>query len=250
MKRFRADLHIHTVLSPCGSLEMSPSTIIGRAKQAGLDVIGITDHNSTRQCAEVAALGRELGVTVLYGVEIATKEEAHCIAFFEKEDEQEAFQRYLDAYLPHVANVPAIFGDQVWVNRHDEILGEEPWLLISGLNQSIDQIAQRVKSLNGLFMAAHIDRPSMSVISQLGFIDNSLPFDALEVSARCNWAALLAKHPYLKEKRIYTASDAHTPEAIGTSVSVVQAEAPTFTEVAMALRGEHGRKIWCEKELR
>ena len=49
MKAFRADLHIHTVLSPCGSLEMSPEQIIKSAIEKGLDIIGIADHNSTRQ---------------------------------------------------------------------------------------------------------------------------------------------------------------------------------------------------------
>lgn len=216
----------------------------------GLNIIGITDHNSMRQCAEIIELGAENGLLVLHGVEIATREEVHCIAFFETSDEQTDFQRFLDNNLPHITNHPDKFGDQVWVNRDEEIVGEEPWLLISGLNKGIDKVAAKVKSLNGLFMAAHIDRTSYSVISQLGFIDDSIPFDALEISARCDWAKLSAKHPYLTGKRIYTASDAHTIEMIGTSVSIIKAEAPTFKEVAMALRGEKGRKIWIEKDLK
>jgi 3',5'-nucleoside bisphosphate phosphatase len=246
MKQFRADLHIHTVLSPCGSLEMSPVRIVERALEQKLDIIGITDHNTMRQCAEVAAVGAERGLTVLQGVEIATREEVHCIAFFEKDEEMEAFQQFLDENLPQMPNHPDKFGDQVWVNRHEEIMGEEPWLLISGLNKGIDEVAQKVKSLNGLFMAAHIDRNMYSVLSQLGFIDENIPFDALEISGRCDWAKLLTKHPYLKDKRIYTASDAHLPETIGTSVAIIEAEAPTFKEVAMALRGQKGRRIWIE----
>ena len=33
MKTFRADLHIHTVLSPCGDLNMSPKNIVRKAHQ-------------------------------------------------------------------------------------------------------------------------------------------------------------------------------------------------------------------------
>ena len=49
----RADLHIHTVLSPCGDLEMSPENILHFAQIQGLNMIGITDHNSTRQARKV-----------------------------------------------------------------------------------------------------------------------------------------------------------------------------------------------------
>lgn len=247
MKQYRADLHIHTVLSPCGNLEMSPSRIIERAVEAKLDIIGITDHNTMRQCRVVEELGAEQGILVLHGVEIATREEVHCTAFFEMRAEQKAFQRFLDENLPHIRNVPDKFGYQVWVNRNEEIMGEQPWLLISGLNKSIDEVGAMVKSLNGLFVAAHIDRPRFSVISQLGFIDPLLPLDALEISPRANMDELLAKHPYLANYPLYTASDAHLPEQIGTAVSIIEAQAPTFAEVAMAIRGLNGRRIWAEK---
>ena len=49
MKQYLADLHIHTCLSPCGSLEMSPSEIVRRSLAKGLDAIAITDHNTTLQ---------------------------------------------------------------------------------------------------------------------------------------------------------------------------------------------------------
>ncbi|NCB98501.1 MAG: PHP domain-containing protein, partial [Bacteroidia bacterium] len=73
----RADLHIHTILSPCGDIEMTPSFIVKKAKEKGLDLIAITDHNSTRQCEEVVRIGKREGVEVLCGAEITTKEEVH-----------------------------------------------------------------------------------------------------------------------------------------------------------------------------
>ncbi|MDX9771348.1 MAG: PHP domain-containing protein, partial [Tenuifilaceae bacterium] len=47
MQTYRADLHIHTVLSPCGDLDMSPRNIVELAKARNLDIIAVTDHNST-----------------------------------------------------------------------------------------------------------------------------------------------------------------------------------------------------------
>ncbi|HKJ42726.1 MAG TPA: PHP domain-containing protein, partial [Sunxiuqinia sp.] len=53
MKAYRADLHIHSILSPCADLDMSPDRIVQFAIERGLDMIAVTDHNSTRQCAMV-----------------------------------------------------------------------------------------------------------------------------------------------------------------------------------------------------
>ena len=58
----RADLHIHTVLSPCGDLEMSPENILHFAQIQGLNMIGITDHNSTRQAPIIRDYGKTKGI--------------------------------------------------------------------------------------------------------------------------------------------------------------------------------------------
>lgn len=82
MKEFRVDLHLHTCLSPCGSLEMSPRQIVETALEQGLDAIAVTDHNSTLQCPEIQTLGEECGLVVFAGAEVTTREEAHCVALF------------------------------------------------------------------------------------------------------------------------------------------------------------------------
>lgn len=97
MKEFRVDLHLHTCLSPCGSLEMSPQRIVETALERGLDAIAVTDHNSTLQCPEILALGEERGLMVFAGAEVTTREEAHCVALFADDRARAAFQMYLDA---------------------------------------------------------------------------------------------------------------------------------------------------------
>ncbi|HNX58188.1 MAG TPA: PHP domain-containing protein, partial [Spirochaetota bacterium] len=57
----RADLHIHSCLSPCGSLDMSPSRIVERAVESGLDVIALTDHNSALNCPALEEAARGYG---------------------------------------------------------------------------------------------------------------------------------------------------------------------------------------------
>ena len=82
MKQYLADLHIHTCLSPCGSLEMSPSEIVRRSLAKGLDAIAITDHNTTLQCPEIQSLGERFGLRVFAGEVLATHDETQRQALY------------------------------------------------------------------------------------------------------------------------------------------------------------------------
>ena len=222
---------------------MSPDVIIRRALEEKLDVIGIADHNSTKQCEVIKQMGLEVGLTVLCGAEINTREEVHCLVFFENKDKLNEFQQYIDAHLPVVKNKPKLFGDQVWVDKENNILGEELRLLIVGLNVSIDEVSEKVAELEGLFIPAHVDRPRNSVTSQLGFLPAYLKVSGIELSANVNIGAFESKHPWVKNYSVIVNSDAHVPEQIGSSYTVMQLYEPSFNEVKMALKNETGRRI-------
>jgi predicted metal-dependent phosphoesterase TrpH len=135
MDVFRADLHIHTVLSPCGDLEMSPKNIVMNAKKQGLDIIGITDHNSTKHGPLIKKIGEQNGIFVMLGVEVTTKEEVHCLAYFEDEHLLADFQQYLSDNLPYIKNNPDYFGYQVVLDEKENIIEEVDSLLVTGINQ-------------------------------------------------------------------------------------------------------------------
>jgi len=243
MKVFNADLHIHTVLSPCGSLEMSPKTIVKTAVEKKIDIIGITDHNSTRQCRVVADEAEKAGLTCYCGAEVTTKEEVHCLAFFENFEKLDLFQQYLEMNLPDIMNDTNLFGYQVVVNELEEIVFQESKLLISALNQSIDQVEQEVHRLGGIFIPAHVNRSKFGLISQLGFIPPDLKFDALELTKHLKTDQFLMAWPYLKDATIIRSSDAHQPEVIGESFTRLQMKSKDFNEFRMALRKEDGREV-------
>ena len=115
----RADLHIHTVLSPCGDLEMSPENILHFAQIQGLNMIGITDHNSTRQAPIIRDYGKTKGIFVLTGAEICSKEEVHALTFFETDEQLTIFQHYLDVHLPDIPNEP----EEKLVSSHSRVKG-------------------------------------------------------------------------------------------------------------------------------
>ena len=126
---YKADLHIHSVLSPCADLEMSPLNIINKAKERKLDIIGLTDHNSTKQCKITCEIGKKNGIFVLCGAEITTKEEVHCLAFFENDERLLEFQQYIETHLPRIKNEIKRFGYQLIVDEDENIIAEEEILL-------------------------------------------------------------------------------------------------------------------------
>ena len=244
MRSFKADLHIHSVLSPCGDLEMSPSNIISKAKELGIECLGIADHNCTLNAKLTQRLGKENGIFVLMGAEVTTKEEAHCLCFFEKEEELDAFQTYLDEKLPKIELDEERFGYQLVVNENEEILEMKEYLLISALDADLDEVYNMVHSLNGLFIPAHINKGANSLTSQLGFVPPDIKADGLEISAHITKQAYLKKNAYLKKFQFIQSSDAHYIHLIGETFCYIIAENElSFSEFRLAIAGKEGRYI-------
>jgi 3',5'-nucleoside bisphosphate phosphatase len=242
MKNYRTDFHIHTLLSPCGSLEMSPCNIIHRAREMQLDIIAITDHNATHHCALAAKLGSEAGIMVIAGAEVTTREEVHCLALFETDEAVTAFQAFLDAHLPFIPNNPEKFGDQVVIDEEEMIIEQPAALLLSALTAGIDEVERQVHALNGLFIPAHINRPSYSLISQLGFVPVGLKADAMEVHRKSNLEEVRATHRIDPSVTLLKSSDAHHLQDIGKGYSEFYMAEATFSEIRLALAGLNGRK--------
>ena len=238
MKTLRADLHIHTILSPCGDLEMSPFQIISRAREMNLDMIGITDHNSTRQCGLIRTLGAEAGILVLAGAEVTTHEEVHCLAFFPDDHHLDLFQQFLDLHIPDIQNDPARFGHQIVVNREEEIIYTEERMLSAALSCSIDELEQEVHRLNGLFIPAHIDRPRFSLTGQLGFIPRDLRMDAVEISPNTTRELILERYPEIKSTTVIRSSDAHYLHQIGTMITRLTVITTDFSGIQLAMKNK------------
>ncbi len=243
MKRFRADMHIHTVLSPCGSLDMSPGRIVREAVVKKLDIIAVTDHNHTGHARIIRRLGEQAGLYVVYGAEVTTREEVHCLAFFDTDEQLVAFQEYLDEHLPFMENNPDYFGDQVIVDRDEMILEEISHSLYPGIDQSIDEVAKKVLGMDGLFVPAHVDRKMNGLYAQIGFLPPYLDVSAVEIHRNTNPEEYVQEHPELEKLVIVQNSDAHYPEDIGRKWSEYLLEEPGFTEIAKAYRGEDGREV-------
>lgn len=240
--QYRADLHIHSLLSPCGSLEMSPMNIVKAALDAHLNIIGITDHNSTKQAPLIKKIGEKMGLFVLCGAEINSSEEVHCLTLFENNELLNEFQNYIDQHIIPFPNNTSLFGDQIVVDEKEIIIEEVDNLLINALNVSLVEIEQRAHSLGGLVIPAHIDRSFNGLFSQLGFLPEKLNVDAFELSKNANTHQWSISQKLPRGATLIRSSDAHYPNQIGSSFTIFELEKISFQELKMALKQKNGRR--------
>ncbi|WP_343253127.1 PHP domain-containing protein [Ligaoa zhengdingensis] len=202
------DLHIHSALSPCGDNDMTPNNIVNMALLKGLDVIALTDHNSSKNCPAFAEVARAAGLTALCGMEINTCEEIHAVCLFPALDAAMEFDRYVYDRLPDVENNPAIFGEQRILGADDELLGYEPKLLINACEISVMELSGLMRRFGGLCFPAHIDKSAYSITASLGLIPPECGFGAFEVKDPAQTQRLLPLLPD-PEALILHNSDAH-----------------------------------------
>lgn len=246
LRRIKADLHIHTCLSPCAGLGMSPLGVVKEAVRKGLDLIGICDHNSAENVLAARNAGRKRGITVLGGMEVASSEEAHILVFFDRDDDLFRFQ---DTVYRHLEgeNDEQAFGRQVIADEEDGVSGFCARLLIGATSLSVEQIVAAARSARGesLVVAAHVDRDVFSLIGQLGFIPPHLGLDAVEVSRHTGIDEAKKRFPDCAKYPVITGSDAHHPEDIGSRAVSLLIGDGTVAEIKKALAGRDGRKAVC-----
>jgi predicted metal-dependent phosphoesterase TrpH len=214
---------------------MVPTAIVQRAKQAGLDVIGVCDHNTAENVGAVLRAGRKEDLPVIPGMEITSREEVHVLGLFESEDQLVPLQRLVYENLDG-ENDPELFGPQTIVDESDNVLGSTTKLLIGATRFSLEETVTAIHESGGVAIAAHIDRERFGLIGQLGLVPEGLLVDALEVSARSSirsWG----------DYAVVTFSDAHVLKDIGRSSTCFLLEEATLEEIAMALRNEDGRTM-------
>lgn len=163
---------------------MIPPLIVQRALELGLGLIGIADHNCAANAAAVIEAAQGTGLTVLPGMEVQTREEVHMLCMFDTLEQVASWQRTVDAALPGLPNREDFFGAQYVVDATGAHRYTEERLLATSTALSVEQVAADVEALGGLCIPAHIDRPSYSIVSNLGFVPQGLPVAGLEITPR------------------------------------------------------------------
>lgn len=214
---------------------MTPANIVGMAKLKELQVIAITDHNSCRNCGPAMELGDEAGILVIPGMELTTEEEVHVICLFESLPAAMEFDACVYQRLQKIVNNPNIFGKQLVVDKTEEIIDEEPYLLINATSISFDEVFSLVKEFHGIMIPAHIDKNSNSLLSNLGFIPNTSQFTCIEVKDLENIALIQKRNPYVNGCRVVSNSDAHNLWGLNEASNRIYVKEVTIQGVLKAL---------------
>jgi PHP family Zn ribbon phosphoesterase len=221
---------------------MSPRALVAAAREKGLDMIAVSDHNSAENAAAVIRAAG-LRPMVIPGLEICTVEEVHVLGLFETVHAALSMQDLVYQRLTDQPHRPDLFGDQVVVNEEDDVLGFVDRMLIGAVSLDLTQVVAAIHERGGLAVASHVDRPMFGLLAVLGFVPENPALDALELSRRVDPGRFLAERPDARGHPLIRSSDAHHPDQVGLAWTEFELESPTFREIRMALKGENGRRI-------
>lgn len=208
MNKYYYDLHIHSCLSPCADNDMTPENIAGMASLNGLNIVALTDHNTTKNCRAFFAAAKRYGIVPIAGAELTTAEDIHIVALFRTLEAAEEFDDRYQKYRILYKNKKDIFGDQLIYGENDKIIGEEEYLLLNASTLSITDTVKLVNSFDAVCFPAHIDRNANGIIAILGNLPEDPDFNCVELHDNENIDEYITKYN-IKDKITIVNSDAH-----------------------------------------
>lgn len=214
---------------------MTPGNIVGMSALKGLDVIAVTDHNSCRNCPAVLKLAQEYNMAAIPGMELTTLEEVHVLCFFAELADALRFDEYVYSKLIKIPNDEKVFGKQEICDEEDRVIDNEPYLLINATEISFDDLGALMKEYRGVYLPAHIDKSSNSLLSNLGFIAPEADFTAAEFANLTKYEEISNKNPHLKQCNIITDSDAHELGRIQEAMNFITCESRSRQDIIKAI---------------
>ncbi|MCL4234892.1 MAG: PHP domain-containing protein, partial [Deltaproteobacteria bacterium] len=156
MKDFAADLHIHTVLSPCADAAMRPPAIVEAALARGIGMIAICDHNATANIGAVreAAAG---DLIVIAGIEITTVEEVHVLGWFGDDAAADAVAAVVRATLPARSGLRGALRAPEVVDALGAIVEHPDAAYESACALPLGHAVGLIRANGGIAVAAHAD---------------------------------------------------------------------------------------------
>ena len=240
LKTYRAELHLHTVLSPCASIEMIPPLIVQDAISKGINLIAISDHNAIDNIEAVMKAAKGSSVTVLPGIELQTREEIHSLCLFDNLDHIRAFYDQVKPTFPAIKNNVEYFGEQFVVDETGDFIRREERLLISSSSLTLKAAWQMISKHHGLLIPAHVNRSAFGLFPVLGFIPSDIDLEILEISKHITPTKAIEAYPQLKNYHLIQSGDAHFLNEI-IALNLFHMAEPTINEMRLALRGKDGR---------
>ncbi|MCV2395411.1 PHP domain-containing protein [Actinotalea sp. M2MS4P-6] len=217
----RIDLHAHSAASDGTE---PPSGVIASAAAAGLDVVALTDHDTTRGWAEAAVAAREHGVALVRGVELSCRHGGRSL--------------HLLSYL-HDPEHPALLAEaeRVRAARHERARTMVD-LLAKDFPLTWDDVEEQVGE------GATVGRPHIAdALVALGVVaDRSAAFSELLATGSPYW---VPHHALLLRDAIGLVLEAGGVPVLAHPGAVARGRVVTETEVATFVgAGLAGLEVW------
>ena len=209
MSSFFYDLHVHSCLSPCGDDDMTPANIAGMASLNGLNIVALTDHNTSKNCPAFFANAKKYGIVPVAGMELTSAEDIHVICLFPTLEAAMDFDSFVDGQRIKIPNRKEIFGNQLVMNESDEVVSEEPDLLINATTIDLESAFREVTTRGGACYPAHVDRESGGMIAVLGDLPYTPRYAAFELNDKASYGEYAERYEKLRGMRYIVSSDAH-----------------------------------------
>lgn len=245
------DLHIHIgrtksgrAVKITGSKTLTLQNILNTASsEKGLDMIGIIDCHSPEVIDEIEELleqGKMIQLpkggfryektTLIPGSELELYDEnckgpIHVLCFFPTIDLMKEFSKWLQPILKNIH------------------------LSSQRLYCTAEDLQEKVKQLNGLFIPAHVFTPFKSLYGKgvrksLKEVFDPEKIDAIELGLSSD-TYMVKGIEELEKYTFVTNSDAHSLGKLAREYQKIKMEDCTFTELALALKEQEGREILC-----
>lgn len=208
MRKLYYSLHNHSCLSPCADNDNTPNNLLGMATLSGINVMALTDHNSTKNCPAFFEAAKRYDVIPIAGMELTTSEDIHVVFLFYELDDSLRFGEFVDRHRTLIRNRPDIFGEQLILDGDDNVIGKEEHLLSNATTISVEDVPELAERFRAVCFPAHIDRAANSIVAILGTIPEHLSFSCVEIHNKDNIPSY--KEKYIpKGAVVLVDSDAH-----------------------------------------
>lgn len=234
MKKYY-DLHIHSCLSPCADSDMTPNNIAGMSYLNKLDIVALTDHNSSKNCPAFFKAARNYGIVPIAGMELTTAEEIHVVCLFEEISDAMKFEEIIAPCRMAIPNKTPIYNEQLVMDENDNITEIMPNILSLATTVTIEDAFDITDNLGGVCYPAHIDKDSNSVIAMLGDIPSHIPYKSFEFHDKDKIDEYKQRYPIINGKAVLSSSDAHTLGLINERINYIELSGETEKELTHEL---------------
>jgi hypothetical protein len=152
------DLHIHTVLSPCADVLMTPNNLWNMATIKRLSFVAFVDHNSFKQLPVLLEIAKSYSARMMIGAEIALADDVHVLLYLKQTEDALAIDGWLDGMIPKESYDVMHRGEQILTDLDDLTVSTVPYLLSRPLPISIFDLKDRLKNIEHRLVLAHWNR--------------------------------------------------------------------------------------------